>query len=160
MNQSFVLFGGNCRVAWPILVEFLFVTPRARLKKRTDFSPILGTFQKCNFCIESKKLFCCIKHIKAHQILKFCTILCTRFNITDLQSCQICFIGKLIFMVLKSKNLQNRTLAHLGMHTKNSLRYKKTLTIWSKFLSYMLLRKMRLDLLIIFYSAGVVGFIK
>ena len=118
-------------------------------------------FKNAIFLIESKKLFCCIKHAKAHQITKFCTILWTRFNITDLQSCQICFIGKLIFMVLKSKNLQNRTLANLGMgmHKENSLRYK-TLTIWSKFLSYMLLRKMRLDLLIIFYSAGAVGFIK
>ena len=73
--------------------RFKVTLPCRTVEKRTDFSLILGTFQKFNFWIESKKLFCCIKHVKAHQILKFCTILWTRFNITDLQSCQICFIS-------------------------------------------------------------------
>ena len=82
--------------------NFLKYGPKTPLKKRNNFNLILGTFQKCNFWIESKKLFCRTKHVKAHQIPKFCKILWTRFNITDLQSCQ-------------------SPKAHLGTHIKISL---------------------------------------
>ena len=43
----------------------------AQLKIWTGFSLILGTFQKCNFRTESKKLFCRIKYVKAHQVVRF-----------------------------------------------------------------------------------------